>query len=165
MKQLKLFKEIVQREFGGGLLKGKRKTRRPLNFKLPHHLVLKSNSHCLLLKERKQVEAIIRQYSKNPGVNLTELAVQTDHVHLTAQFASREVYTRWIRSVTAVLSMKIPGLSWSLRPYSRTVSRGRELWTVIKYIRSNQREADFILNAHDRVEAWRLWAITSRVRC
>ncbi|HMN68428.1 MAG TPA: hypothetical protein PKC28_07800 [Bdellovibrionales bacterium] len=53
MKQLNLFKEKRQIEFGGSLLVGKRRARRPIATKSPTHLVLKATTSFRLLRRRR----------------------------------------------------------------------------------------------------------------
>jgi putative transposase len=154
-KQLKLFSEKVEREFGGSLNLGKRKQKRPLAPKLPAHFVLKANNHDLLLPHSVIVVAVVRKYSEKFGVKIFELGLETDHIHIEAQIPSRELYTRWIRTVPAMLARRIPGLKWSFTPYSRIVSWGRDFENTRAYVRDNQTEGEFIKHAHERMESWR----------
>jgi REP element-mobilizing transposase RayT len=140
--------------FGGRLLEGRRKSKRPLHLKRPHHLVLKAADPWRLLVRRKQVEEILRKYSEKFGVALIEFAIHADHIHIAARFGNRPIYTKWIRAVTAVLAMKIHGLTWRLRPWSRLVDPGRGLWRVLRYLQKNRREGEFLLMAHRRAETW-----------
>jgi len=154
MKQLHLFKEKLVREFGGTLNKGRRKTARPLDTKRSLHLVLKSTSPFLLLRRRAEVEREVHRMSRHFGIKIYRIAVQADHIHLSAQIPSRILYCRWIRGFTSNLVLQIPGLKFALRPYSRLVSWGREFKAICSYIYANFQEGDFILRCHFRVESW-----------
>lgn len=152
MKQQSLFIEKQRNQFGGSLLVGCRKERRPLSSKLPIHLVLKATDSVLLLRNKKQVEQILRTYSKKLGVKIYSLAVQYDHIHLAVRAMNRSVYVRWIRAVTSVLAQRLTGLKWKLRPFTRIASWGRDFIRLKNYILGNWREGNFIADAHARVD-------------
>ncbi len=151
MKQQKLFREKIKTEFGGMLLKSKRREKRPLNFKLPAHLVLKATNSFLLVFKKSEVEAILRDYAKRMGVRIYDCGVHADHVHLSALFPTREAYVRWIRAVTSVLVQRFKGLKWRLRPYTRISQWGKPFARLKAYILKNRDEGDLILQAHDIV--------------
>lgn len=153
-QQLTLFTEKAVTEFGGSLLKGHRKTKRPLATNKPIHLVLKTTSSFILLRNRKTVQATITRLAKRFGVTIYQVAVHADHVHLAIRIPQREAYTGWIRSLTGVMARRIPGLKFRFRPYTRIASWGKPFQIMKTYIQGNQREADFIVQAHDHVEAF-----------
>jgi len=154
MQQLNLFKEIIAREFGGTLNKGRRKTARPLDTRRPLHLVLKSTSPFLLLRRCEEIEKEIRRMSHRFGVKIYRIAIHADHIHLCAQIPSRILYCRWIRGLTSNLARRVAGLKFALRPYSRIVTWGREFQIICSYIFANFREGDFILRCHLHMESW-----------
>ncbi len=151
MKQQQLFFEKNRKQFGGSLLVGQRKERRPLSSKHPVHLILKATNSFSLLKNKQLVEQIIVKYSQKMGVRIYERAVHADHIHL-AVLMKREVYVRWIRAVTSVLAQRLTGLKWKLRPFTRVAGWGREFVRLKNYILGNQREGNFMADAHTRVE-------------
>jgi len=154
MKQLNLFTEKLVREFGGALNKNRRKTARPLNTKRSLHFVLKATSPFLLLRRRPEVEQEIYRMSRRFGIKIYRIAVNADHIHLSAQIPSRILYCRWFRGLTSRLVRQLPGLKFALRPYSRIVSWGREFKAICNYIFANFQEGDFILRCHLRVQSW-----------
>ncbi len=152
--QYQLFSEKSQLSHGGSLALGKRKTARPLSFKRTIHLVLKTSCHSQLLHHRSSVEAIVNRFSKKFGIKLYQLAVHTDHVHIHVKLSNRILYCRWIRAITSQLACRIKGLKWSLCPWTRVVSWGRDFKRLIEYIRFNNVEAEFIEMAHTRCITW-----------
>jgi REP element-mobilizing transposase RayT len=153
MKQLKLFNEKVILEFGGSLNLGERKRQRPIFTQTPSHFVLKAEQHDILLKNKDLVEETIQRLAQKFNIKIYELAVQVDHAHIVNHVPNRESYNKWARSVTGVLSRKL-GIKWRLRPYNCRVTWGRQLKAATNYVRQNRVEADFILEAHHRVDEW-----------
>ena len=145
MKQLKLFREQIQTEFGGSLNKSKRKVARPLNPKLPTHLVLKATNPFLLLKDKTKVEKVLRQQAHRAGVRLYDCGVHADHIHLAALFKTRQSYVRWIRAITSILVRQIHGLKWRLRPYTRISAWGKAFNNLKAYIGKNRAEGKMIV--------------------
>lgn len=126
MKQLYLFKEKQILEFGGNLNRGKRKTARPLDPKRSLHFVLKATNAFVLLGNRKKVDELVQSMNRRFGVRVYGIRIEADHIHLSTLIKNRELYRRWIRALTAVLVLRIASLKFSLRPYSRIVSWGRQ---------------------------------------
>lgn len=151
-QQLNFFKDKTDLTHGGSKAKGKRKSLRPLSTKLPIHLVLKAISPYLLLRNTEMIEYTIRKYAKQFGVTIYEIAVQADHIHLSFKAPSRELYQRWIRAITSVLTLKIKKLKWSLLPFTRIGTWGRDFKRLATYIQRNKSEGSFLLHAHTRVE-------------
>lgn len=152
MKQMELLAHKTKASFGGSLLTGRRKERRPLNSKKAIHLVLKAKDSFLLLRNRDRVEEILRKYAAKMGIRIYDTGVHADHIHLALKAANRITYVRWIRAVTSVLVQKIPKLKWRLRPFTKIVSWGRSFRSLKNYIFWNRIEGDFIKKAHERVE-------------
>ena len=153
MKQLDLFKEKIEKEFGGTLTLGKRKGKRPIDSKKPTHMVLKAKDPNLLLRNRRRIENLIRETAKRFGLKVYSVGVQADHIHLCLLIAKREFYIRWIRAVTSMSVRLVAGLKWALRPYTRIVTWGREFKSVLNYIRVNRFEGDLLLDVHLESEA------------
>ena len=148
MKQLALMSIKKTNEHGGSLARGRRKVRRPLASRRPIHLVLKARNSFVLLKNRKLVSALIEKMCRRFGIQLYQVAVHADHVHLTLQIAERSSYVKWIRAVTGALVLKCANLSWKLIPYTRIASWGRDFLNLKNYLTFNEREGDFIIEAH-----------------
>ena len=154
MIQMNLFKTNTQTSFGGTLNKGKRKVARPLTTKKPIHLVLKSDRSLILLKNIGLVKGECHRMNKKFGIQLYELAVHADHFHICLKIASRLIYQKWIRALSGSLALKIQGLRWKLKPYTRIATWGREFRKIKEYIHFNREEGEFILTSHKRLMAF-----------
>ncbi|MBY0385728.1 hypothetical protein K2X05_11280 [bacterium] len=81
MKQLTLIKK-PKTEFGGSLLKGRRKTERILNSRKPMHLVLKSKNVFLLFKQKYRLQVLLKKQAKTFGIKIYSESIQSDHWHI-----------------------------------------------------------------------------------
>jgi hypothetical protein len=156
MKQLILDSKIFKsppREFGGVLLNGRRKSLRPLSLKEPMHLVLRANikKSGSLLKHRGAIIRTIDKFNKRFKVKDYQKAIVANHLHLLIQFSSREEYKAWVRSVTGQLAQKL-SINWSLRPFTRIVTWGRDFKRVKDYIFQNRLEALGVIHYRPRVK-------------
>lgn len=142
-------------EFGGSLLQGRRRARRPLDHKVPTHLVLKADRSDILLLNQRTIRETLHYFGQRFGVRVYECGVHADHIHLAIKTPSRILYVRWIRSVTSVLVQKMSGLTWKFRPYTRLAKWGRPYLILKKYIQENQRVGDILLAAHRKYERYK----------
>lgn len=163
MKQQNLFIEKVPLSFGGSLLKGRRKARRPLDSKRPLHLILKAEESVILFRHVLKIEEIIRRQNQRFGVQQYSLAIHADHIHFVVKTPQREIYRRWIRALTGVLARKMK-IKWRLRPFTRLMCWGRDFINSLSYLRSNNLEASFILGAHRSVDQFKL-GVSPRPEC
>lgn len=150
MKQLKLFQYNSIRQFGGDLLKGKRKSKRPLNPKLPIHLVLRADvtKSGTLMHWQTMTKFQIKKWSQKFGVTICERAIAGNHIHLLIKFPDRENYNNFVRALAGMLASKTK-LKWLARPFTRIVQKGRDFQHVTNYIIKNQLEGWRII-AHIR---------------
>jgi len=171
LKQLSFIpKSRHQREHGGSLAVGKRRSARPLNLKLSHHITLNS-SHALgarsLFRHKKIILGLIRKNSQRFHVKVYEYALQGNHLHLLVKAQSRESLQNFFRVIAGHVAQRIleecplSGLDerggapacekkegckknqrrfWSFLLYSRAVSWGREFQSVKAYIQKNTLE-------------------------
>ena len=99
-----------QREHGGSLAVGKRRSARPLNLKLSHHLTLKS-SHALgarsLFRHKKMILGLIRKNSQKFHVKVYESAIQGNHMHLLVKAQSREGLQNFFRVIAGHVAQRI----------------------------------------------------------
>ena len=134
MKQLKLFKEKVNKEFGGALLKG-RKSKRPLSTKCPIHLTLRSTEFNLRRNERKILN-LWNKLSKKFHIKTYKLAIMSNHIHASIKIEHRDFYNKFIQALTGLLARRL-NISFMQRPWTRILTWGREFHSVIKYIEQN----------------------------
>jgi len=143
MKQKTLFKlSNFKSDFGGALLPGKRKTRRPLSYKNPTNIVLRADieKSGSLLRSRVMIDNYFAMYAERFGVKIYEKAIVSNHIHLVALFSSRLQYMKFIRAISGTLACKLK-IKWLLRPWTRILKWGRDLQTAIKYTLQNHFEA------------------------
>jgi len=76
MKQMSFgFIRDYKKEFGGSLLAGKRKTRRPLSTKSPIHLILKADQKGIFSPSNRSLDKLIRKTAQQFDIHLYDLAV------------------------------------------------------------------------------------------
>ena len=141
------FLQDYKKEFGGTLLEGKRKTRRPISTKHPLHVILKSLVRGVFKPHNTSLDHLIRSQAKKFNIDIYDLALNWNHIHMVLRVYNRKNYVRFIRSLTSILAEKIravrPDLEeiFTLRPFSRVVSWGRDFKYVLAYQVLNQLEA------------------------
>lgn len=147
MKQTSFgFMNSYKKEFGGSLLFGKRKQRRPLSTKHPIHLVIKSDEKNLFFPGNRSLEKLIQSTAKEFNIKLYDLALNWSHIHFLIQLKDRNDYVKFIRALTSRLAGKIrlkkPDLEavFSLRPFTRIIDWGRDFHRVLEYLVLNQME-------------------------
>jgi REP element-mobilizing transposase RayT len=142
-------------EFGGSLLKGRRKSERPLRFDRTIHIVLKANDVISLLLYDDAIKGVINKYGDKFAVAIENLAVHEDHIHLAVCVPSRAQYNNWARAITGRIAQLIPALKWKLRPYNRVALCEDGRVRLLNYIEKNRSEANFIKSAHARIQSCR----------
>ena len=139
MRQLQFgFTKNYKKEFGGALLPGKRKSLRPLSTKHPIHLILKTSGKNIFNPGNRKIEKLIRGTAKEFGVKIYDLALNWSHTHLLIQISSRQGYVRFARAVGCRLEKM--GAKFALRPFTRILSWGKDLWGVKDYVKDNEME-------------------------
>lgn len=142
------FHQNYKKEFGGNYntqtssaFHGKRKTQRPLSIKAPLHLVLKSGKSQIFNPGNAILLKLIRSTANRFQIKIYELALNWTHIHFLIKFKSRKDYIRFIRALTSLIAQKFGAGVFSLLPYTRVVSWGRDFKNAIAYILLNQQEA------------------------
>ena len=145
--QFKLFQNSTQREFGGSLLKGRRKSMRPLSTRVPIHLVLRSENkraYKALAYGSSTNRKILSAVAKRFQIQILDVVFNHSHVHLVIRIPSRESYNGFIRLLTSRLAQfaKLKkGELFQFRPYTRLLSWGRQMKTISNYMKKNFVEA------------------------
>jgi REP element-mobilizing transposase RayT len=130
-------------EFGGDLLKNSNaKTQRPLDSKLPVHLVLRSKQSIMRLpKNLLFVNSTIEKVCKKHGVRLYEFANVGNHLHLLIKIPKRSTWAAFIRELTGRIAYKLK-LKWDKLPFTRLVAGWRKAYQIAKdYVVINGMEA------------------------
>lgn len=134
-------------EFGGALsVRGKRKTRRPLDVKKPIHLVLRADTSKSgsFLKRKNSIDLLICKYAKKFQIKVYRSAIVSNHLHFVIKFSHRFNYQCFIRALTGALA-KIHNIKWQFLPFTRIVSWGRDFVTVMNYVLQNTIEAHGVI--------------------
>jgi hypothetical protein len=141
------------KEFGGNLLKGNAKEKRPVSIKKAMHLVVRSSrarGPLSLLRKEQRIQEIVGRFATRFGVKVYRLANGGDHLHLTVLPRSRKAFNSFIRSITGLIARLVLGAErgnakglrfWDNRPYTKIVEWGREFRAVSQYLLQNTLEA------------------------
>lgn len=153
-KQLKLFNGLSEKPyFGGELLKGRRRSRRPINTALALHIVIRASlakGKLSFLNFHDPISNALNEMSHRHQVRLYKWANSGNHIHLLIRATHRNNYRKFIRGVTSIIwqivvkstgAMPKKGGFWDHRPFSRIVSWGRDYIGVTNYILKNTLEA------------------------
>lgn len=149
--------------FGGALLKNSHaKTKRPLDSKLPVHLVLRATESKLRLPKNFQIVGeVVNRVCKKHGVRIYRFANVGNHLHLLIKIRSRPSWAAFIRELTGRIAQKTH-TKWTQRPFTRVVSGWRKAFKAAKdYVTFNVWEAEgFIERMHTKSlkELRRIWA-------
>lgn len=151
MRQLQMgFLNDYKKEFGGLLLVGKRKTARPLSTKAPIHLVIKSYHKSLFNPGNFLLEKLIKNQAQNFNIKIYDFALNWSHIHLVIRLRHRSDYVKFIRFLASLLAQKIRSAKklekiFTLRPYTRILTWGRQFKKVLEYQILNQLEARHLI--------------------
>lgn len=116
-KQLSFLNEYnkpVAKQFGGALLKGNPKEKRPLSLKSPLHLVLKSQRafgpNSMLAKAHAQkIDHLVRRQAVACGVKIYHFVNVGNHLHLVVRLQDRRLYRVFIRAVSGLIARQVLG--------------------------------------------------------
>lgn len=133
-------------EFGGSLLKGKRKSQRPLSTKNPMHLVLKSSNakgRYAFNPTDQKLKTLIHQMARRFRVRVYSDAINWSHIHLVIRIYQRQDYVKFIRGLSGamVLKLKAPKGFFEIRPFTKIGSWGRQFQVWREYLVRNQLQA------------------------
>lgn len=145
MKQLSMIKK-EKSDFGGSLLKGKRKSKRPISTKKPMHLVLqseKAKGRFALAPSDQRLKMLAIKMAQKFGVKLYTCALNWSHAHLVIRVKNRRQYNSFIRALTGamVLRLKAPKGFFTVRPFSKIGTWGRQFKNWLNYTEKNELQA------------------------
>jgi hypothetical protein len=160
------FMKDYKKEFGGSLLLGKRRSKRPLSTKHPIHLILKADQKEVFNPSSQKLNSLIRKTAQLFHIQIYDLAVNWSHIHFLIRLKQREDYVKFIRALCSLLtefsklsdpkrplgksntqtaqgtdSMSQIRKLFTLRPFTRILSWGRDLKSVFNYLKINQMES------------------------
>lgn len=132
-------------EFGGALLKGNPKKKRPLDAKWPIHLTLRAQKSVLRLPQYfGKVEKIIKETARKHGVKIYKEANVGNHLHVALKISRVKDWAGFIRELTGRIALACKGRQgfWLYRPHTRIVRGWKKAFrAVLDYIYLNQLEA------------------------
>jgi hypothetical protein len=123
------FLKNFNREFGGGLLNGKRKSARPLSTKAPIHMVLKSTESSWFRPGHRELEKILCDHAKRYKIRIYRITFNWSHAHIVLKLPTRASYRDFKKTVAAAIvaylskqtGKCLKGL-FDLRPYTRILT-------------------------------------------
>ncbi|MGE0527386.1 MAG: transposase [Bdellovibrionales bacterium] len=128
------------------------KRARPLDSKLPLHVVLRANQGGMRLpKTYATVCALIASTARKYGVRIYEQANVGNHIHLLMRMGKVWQWAAFIRELTGRIALAVRsadvlpkgGKFWKYRPFTRIVQGwGKAFKTVKEYVYLNQLEAE-----------------------
>ncbi len=132
--------------FGGSLLKNSHaKTKRPLESKLPIHLVLRANRGGMRSpKSFQAVNEMVYGTARKYGVKVYEYANVGNHLHLLIKLPHIRRWLAFIRELTGKIALKMGGRKfWKQRPFTRIVAGWKRAYRIAKqYVHLNTLEAE-----------------------
>lgn len=155
MRQASLFPGQHKNFHGGELVKGKRKTLRPLARRRPIHFILKSRRRDLHFRHRQLLEQELFRLATKFHLRLYGVSVSHDHIHFVARIPGRREYVAFIRSFTGIMARRLGVNLWRLLPFSRVLSWGRDYHRTKSYLEKNRAEADGIWSYEPRRDWYR----------
>jgi REP element-mobilizing transposase RayT len=143
--------------FGGSLLKGNAKTKRPLDSKLPILLTLRAVKGGMRLpKAFGKVDAAVNRCARKYGVRVYQYANVGNHIHLLIKIPRRGAWAGFIRELTGEIAAAMKVLFdikekfWMFRPHTRIVHGWRKAFTIAKsYVYLNIIEAEGFIDRRE----------------
>ncbi len=136
-----------RKEHGGSPLEGKRKGSRALSTKHAIHLILKSDLKGVFNPGNRRLEQLIRNTAERFQVRVYSMALNWSHIHFVIKIKDSKDYNAFIRLLTSILAIKIrkhknfPSKVFTLLPFTRIVTWGRDFKNVLSYLELNQLES------------------------
>jgi REP element-mobilizing transposase RayT len=133
--------------FGGSLLKGNPKSRRPLDSKMPVHLVLKSNLATMRTPIRfGRIHNAVYSVAEKYGFRVYKYANVGNHLHVVIRISKVQFWPAFIRELTGSIAL-IAGQEgarfWKHRPFTRIIRSWKKAFHMaLDYVELNQLEAD-----------------------
>jgi REP element-mobilizing transposase RayT len=138
--------------FGGSLLKSNPKTKRPLESKLPIHLVLRAIQGGMRLpKAFNAVNELFRSVARKHGVTVYKYANMGNHIHSAIKLSSIHRWAAFIRELSGGIAQLLKDLGiapqgvnfWKHRPWTRIVQGWQKAFRIVcEYIYLNILEAE-----------------------
>lgn len=137
---------------GGDLNHGKRKTKRPLDTRMPIHLVMRSKKakgHLTLTHYQTEITAKIHRLSKRFQISVYEQNINFNHIHLLIRGKKRVDLQNFFRALAGIIARIVTqasrgnafGRFWDYLIYTRVLnSWKKDFYGVKTYILQNTKE-------------------------
>jgi REP element-mobilizing transposase RayT len=141
--------------FGGKQFKTSNpKVKRPLESKLPIHIILRANQGGMRLpKTYEKVQKIVYGTAKKYGVRIYEESNVGNHIHLVVKLSHIRRWRGFIRELTGRIALLMKmlkianGKFWKYRPFTRIVQGWNKAFRIVKeYVQLNELEARGFIN-------------------
>lgn len=117
MQQLNLIpqkdlRSIKARSFGGCNLKKRRKTARPLQEGLIHHVVFKSRKatgDLSFYRHKNLIKKLLQERSKKFFIEILDFVNMGNHLHLKVRFKDKLRFQNFLRTFAALVARKLTG--------------------------------------------------------
>ncbi len=142
LKQLSML-EPLPNAFGGSLLTGRRKERRPLTTKKAIHLIIKGDISVSgsLVAKRNWIKKEVQRLSEKFFIKVyDEPGIERNHIHFTIKISSVENYKKFIKALTGRLAQVLK-IKFLFRPFTKLVEWGRHFKRTLGYVRQNTEAA------------------------
>ena len=144
-------------EFGGSLLKGNPKCKRPLESKLPIHLTLRASKSSLRTpKTQTLVAELVYGTAKKYGVTIYKFANVGNHLHILIKISRISRWSAFIRELTgriaqvATAQLGLSGRFWLYRPHTRIVRGWNRAYRTAKmYVHLNWLQAEGFISRRE----------------
>ena len=158
--------------FGGNLLRGNPKGRRPFSSRSALHIVLRSSlargRHSLLRGEREfRIKAIVKRQADRFSIQLYRYANSGNHLHLLVKPPqNRSGLAGFLRAISGLIARAVLQAErgspkgkkfWDKRPFSRIVGWGKAFGHCAQYIARNVFEASNFAGLEDAQREWQEW--------
>lgn len=154
--------------FGGQLLKGNAREARPIDSKLPLHLVLRSHGKISMRNPHlyRKIQDAVEQTAKKYGVRIYEWANVGNHAHFVLRVTKRQLWSSFIRELTGKIALQAKRFGksgepfWIFKPFTRVVNGWRKAFRQVKdYVTLNRHEAEGVIKRGDVKNLQELYAI------
>ena len=151
-RQASLFAKLPppDREYGGDLLRGRRKRARPFGRRATQHLIMRSSQARGRLSMRRKsveeaIEVLVYSAAKLFGIKVYAYANSGTHLHFLVRARDRHGLANFLRMVGGQVAELVTGARkgvpvgefWDCIAYSRLVTWGRDFRAVRLYIEQN----------------------------
>jgi hypothetical protein len=149
----------VALQFGGALLKGNPKEKRPLTLKTPLHLVLKSQkafgpSSMLAKANAKKIDYVVRKQAAACGVKIYHFVNVGNHLHLVVRLQDRRLYRVFIRAVSGLIARQVLGTERGPKSEAKEPSSNIEVITEDNSEAKIQKTQFWVARPFTRLMTW-----------